>query len=402
MRRLSLGALAVFPAALAAVVLDASPGRALPELPRFRFQPLPGDAYGYYACARALISTSGRHAPLLAAVAVPVAVGAFVVFRRTSNGTARVLAVAWAVGIAAALPIVLVPFTGAAQVGWPLLWSIPLAPLRALHLSNPDDAFGVGLALSLVCNAVTVVASYHLGRRLGLRDRVAYSGAALVAFWPVLSLLAGAHAAANGTWQIDLGLSLYTEPLSTALVVVALVLALGGAGEAQAAAAGAFLGAATLVRDSNVLFVVCAVVAFVLSSKRRQAAALAAGALAWAPAALLFFPKGYPHLKAPVFPAHPFALGYADHAWTASTLWHPAALLVLLPVALLGTRRADGRAAVLLWGCVAATAAFYSFYELTPMHPRFLFVVLPIVLVFWAAGVDVVLGAGRALYDRAR
>jgi hypothetical protein len=51
---------------------------------------------------------------------------------------------------------------------------------------------------------------------------------------------------------------------------------------------------------------------------------------------------------------------------------------------------------------VAATAAFYTVYALTPIHPRFLFVVLPIVLVFWAAGAAVIVEAAGTLYDRPR
>ena len=126
------------------------------------------------------------------------------------------------------------------------------------------------------------------------------------------------------------------------------------------------------------------------------------GALAFAPAALLFWPKSYPKLKPPVFPAHPIGLGYAREAWQHSLLWHPAVLAVLLPIALLGTLRTARGPALLLWSCVAATAAFYTVYSLTPIHPRFLFVVLPIVLVFWASGAAVVVRAAATLYDRPR
>ena len=107
-------------------------------------------------------------------------------------------------------------------------------------------------------------------------------------------------------------------------------------------------------------------------------------------------------LKPPVFPAHPFALRYARDAWSHSLLWHPAVLTVLVPVALLGTAATRRRSAALLWSCVAVTSAFYTFYSLTPIHPRFLFVVLPIVLVFWAAGAALVVQAGASLYDRLR
>ncbi|HEX7626390.1 MAG TPA: hypothetical protein VF379_04975, partial [Gaiellaceae bacterium] len=260
-----------------------------------------------------------------------------------------------------------------------------------------------GLALSVICNVATVLATYVIGLNIGLRNRVALLGAALVALWPLVSLLAGSRGALNGTWQIDLGLSLYTEPLSTALVVTALALIVARAGDdRRAALAGALLGLGTLVRLSNVLILGCVLVALFVVRERKRAAVLALGAAAWAPATLFFWPKSYPKLKAPVFPAHPFEWSYAGHAWTDSTLWHPAVVLVLVPLALIGIKRAAPRAAVLLWSCVAVTALFYSFYELTPIHPRFLFVVLPIVLLFWAAGADVVVAAGRGLYDRGR
>ncbi len=227
-------------------------------------------------------------------------------------------------------------------------------------------------------------------------------GAGLFALWPVLVLLAGSSGSRNGTWQIDLGLSLYTEPLSTALVLVALVMILRGSSSSAAdVLTGALLGLAVLVRLSDVLILACVLVFLVVWRERGRSAAVALGALAFAPAALLFWPKSYPMLKPPVFPAHPFGFGYARDAWQHSLLWHPAVLAVLLPLRC-SARRHTSPAAALLWSCVAVTAAFYTFYSLTPIHPRFLFVVLPIVLVFWAAGAAFVVQAGASLYDRLR
>jgi hypothetical protein len=286
------------------------------------------------------------------------------------------------------------------------VWGLALLPVRVVGASiRPDVAFGFGLALSLACNAVSVVATYLLARGVGLQERIALFGAGLFSFWPLLSLLAGSRAGQNGTWQIDLGLSLYTEPLSTALVLVALVRVIRGSpGAGSSLLTGALLGGAVLVRLSNVLVVFC-VLGYLLIGReqnRKRAFAVAAGAAAFAPAAILFWPKSYPKLKPPVFPAHPFALDYARYAWSHSLLWHPAALLVLVPLALIGSARTPLRQAALLWSAVAATAAFYTFYVLTPIHPRFLFVVLPIVLVFWAAGATTVVGAATRLYDRPR
>ena len=223
----------------------------------------------------------------------------------------------------------------------------------------------------------------------------------LFAFWPVIVLLAGARGSRNGTWQLDLGLSLYTEPLSTALVAVGLALLVRRRlSPTLAILAGALLGFATLVRLSNVLIVACALGALLLWRRRGEALALASGAATFAPAVALFWPKGYPRLEPPTFPRHPFAWDYAQTAWTHSLLWRPGVLLVLVPVAVLGALRIDRRVLPLLAGSVAATATLYTFYKLTPLHPRFLFVVLPVVLCFWAAGASVAVGAIRHLYHR--
>lgn len=392
MRRARLAALAGFPVVFPLLVLAASPGRLAPWLPRYRYDPLPGDAYGYYSCVREILATARRDAPLVAA-AVVVAVAVVAVTRRlTVDDGVRAVAVSWALGIVAAAFAAGVRFTGAPQIGWPLVWSLPMLPLRVVGAVGPDAAFVPALALSLACNAVAVIAAYALARRAGLRDGVAVAGAALVSLWPLLSLLTGPHASWNGAWQEWLGLSLYTEPLSTVTVLVALAILvdprLGGRG---AALAGALLGLATLVRVSNVLVLGVALAVLAWRRQRRAAALLAASAAAWAPAVLWYWPKGYPKLGPPTFPAHPFALSYARAAWSESYLWHPAVLLVLVPLAVVGALAARRSAAVLLWGAVAATAAFYTFYEETPIHPRFLYVILPIVLVYWAAGVDTVL-----------
>jgi hypothetical protein len=390
--RLALGALAGFPVVLALLALAASPGRLLPGLPHYRYQPHPGDAYGYYYCAREVISTVLRDAPFVLAALI-VAAGLVLVARRvTRDPAARLLAWIWGAGIVVAVVAERVHFTAAAQFGWPLVWSLPLGVLRVVTSAPPlGVSFAIGLALSLVCNAVSVVASFAIARRAGLGEAVAFAGAALVAFWPLLSLLTGSKAAWNASWQIWLGLSLYTEPLSTALVAVALALVLGRQHEPRRLVlAGALLGYATLVRLSDVLILACVLVAQLVSRERLAAIATAAAAAAFAPAVLLYWPKGYPALKPPVFPKHPFELHYAGAAWGSSYLWHPWVVVALVPLGLLGVVRARGAAATLLWSCVGVTALFYTFYQVTPEHPRFLYVVLPIVLLFWAAGAVVV------------
>lgn len=381
-----LAALVLVPAALPLLVLAAAPSRLLPGLPRYRYEALPGDAYGYYYGALETFATARRDAPVIAVVLVVAALVIVVAHRRTADPALRVVAWTWSIGLVAAAVAASIRFTGAAQIGWSFLWSVPLLPLRAVGAVTPGAAFGVGLCLSIVCNAAAVVAIYVLARRAGLRDGVALAGAALLSLWPFLSLLAGHDAAANGTWQIWLGLSLYTEPLSTALVTVAVALLLDERRDRSTAVAGAVLGFATLVRNSNVLILACALVGLAVFRRWRAAALTALPAAAWAPAALLFWPKGYPRLRAPLFPAHPFELSYASRAWTHSTLWHPAVLIVLVPLAAVGLLRCRPLAQVVLGAAIATTAVFYTFYELTPLHPRFLFVVVPMVLMLWTAG----------------
>ena len=392
-RRIVLGALVLFTVAFPLLVLAASPQPLLPGLPRYRCDPLAGDAYGYYYSVRQIISVLRRDAPLILAAAFLAAVLIVVAWRRSTHVAVRLVAVAWGCGIVAAAVADRVQPSGAGQFGWPLVWSLPMVPIAAVGGPlGPDVAYGVGLALGLACNAAVVVAAYRIARSAGLGERLALAGAALVAFWPLLLLLAGHKSSWNGTWQNWLGLAVVTEPLSTALVVVALALVVDRRfGEGRAALAGALLGLGTLVRLTNVVAIAC-VLAWLLAARRlREAALLAAAALAWLPAVIAYWPKGYPSLPPRVFSRHPFALHYATTSWAHNFLWHPATLLALVPVALVGSARADRRVSALLWSCVAATALVYTFYYGTWQHPRFLFVVLPIVLVYWAAGAAVLL-----------
>jgi hypothetical protein len=162
-------------------------------------------------------------------------------------------------------------------------------------------------------------------------------------------------------------------------------------GQRGAVIAGTLLGVGTVIRLSNALVIGCVLVWLVAARRLREAVLLALAALASLPAEIVYWPKGYPSLPPRVFATHPFTLHYADVAWSQNLLWHPATLLVLVPVALVGMARVDRRFSALLWSCVAVTAALYTFYFATPQHPRFLFVVLPIVLVYWVAGASLLL-----------
>jgi hypothetical protein len=285
---------------------------------------------------------------------------------------------------------------GAPTIGWPLVWSVPLLPYRALGLPlGPNLAFAVGLALSLAANAVTLVATAVLGRRVTGRPLVGLGAAGLYAFWPFLSGLVGGHRAwENGTWLVDAGLHLYSEPLSTALVVSALVLVLARRpAETTLAVAGVLLSLASVVRLSNAVIAAIVLAVTAVRLGQRRAITLAVGLGAFLPVALAYWSKGYTSLPAAHggLPPTPFALHYVRIAWTDSLLWRPPVLLLIVPLAAIGTIGVSGVwRRWLLWLVILGTAAFYSVYSVTDIHPRFIYVVFPLVLVLWCAGVAVV------------
>jgi hypothetical protein len=391
-----LASLVAFRDALVLAVLAASGRALLPGFPHYEYDPLAGDAYAYYFAAREILATWQREALVLFPVAA-LAVAAVVLAARRLSTASVVTVGAWAVGITAGAAVGLMRNTGSPTIGWPLVLSVPLLPYRALGLPlDPDVAFVFGLVISLALIALVVVETYALARAVTANERIAVAAAALFGLWPLLVLVLGGHRGTlNGTWQTEIGVSVNVEPLSTALVLGALVLVLRArVRDVDAALAGGLLGLAVAVRLSNALIVLCVVAA--LAIRRREAAVwAAAAAAAFAPAVLAYWPKGYAALEPPTFPEHPFALRYAQHAWTGSLLWRPVVLLVLVPLAILGTVRVTRWTAALLWSCVLTTALFFTFYEETPEHPRFLFVVLPIVLVLWAAGAAEAVTAAR-------
>ena len=280
--------------------------------------------------------------------------------------------------------------SGAPTIGWPLVWSVPLLPYRAVGLPlNPNIAFGVGLALSLLANAVTVVATAVLGRRVTGQPAVGLVAAGVLAVWPLLTgQLAGHRAWENGTWLVDTGLHLYSEPVSTALVVTAVALVVVRAPSAvHLGLAGSLLSLASVVRLSNAVIAAVVLVIVALRFGARRSVILAAGLASFLAPALAYWSKGYTHLPAAAggLPPTPFALHYVRLAWTHALLWRPSVLVLLLPLAAVGTlavQRVWCR--WLLWLATLATAAFYSVYSVTDIHPRFMYVDLPFVLVLWA------------------
>jgi hypothetical protein len=376
----ALAALVGLRLAIPLVVLAAS-GHDLPGLPPYDYEPLNGDATGFYAEARELISAA--FGPAGAVAALVLAAGGGAAWRLRPRWTSVAVA-ALAVSLAACALVLATEPAGAAVVGWPLLWSLPLLPLRAAGVLDADLAFAVGLPLSLAANAVSVVAIAHAGCRAAGRRAVGIAAAALFAVWPLLTRpLAGPSAWENGQWNVDVGLHLYTEPLSTALVAVALALLLGSRlDDVRLALAGALLGYATVVRVSNGFLAAAAVLLVALRLGPRRALPLAAAGAAFVPLVAVYWPKGYP--KIPDVPG--FSVAQAGRSWSESLLFEPRVLLVLLPLAVLGLAAVSHFAAALLGVSIATNAAFYTFYEHTHLHPRFLYATLPALFVLEAAG----------------
>lgn len=266
-----------------------------------------------------------------------------------------------------------------------------MLPYRALGGPlDPEIAFGFGLALSLAANVVTVVATAYAGLYATGRRSIGLVAAGLFAAWPFLAgILGGSRAWENGTWQVDAGLHLYTEPLSTALVTTALALLLSPSRtDVRLALAGVALGLAVSVKISN-----AAVAALGALLLLRRSLPYLAGVLAFVPMVVAFWPLGYYDPSTPDL----FALANVEPAWTESLLFGPRALLLLLPLAALGAvalRASPALPALAAW--TLANPLFYSVYFYTPIHPRFLFASLPALFVLWAAGADATWRAATA------
>lgn len=390
----ALAALVAVRVAIPLVALAAS-GHALPGMPRYDFVALTGDATGFYAAAREFMAAWGRlPVGVVAALALVVLASAVVLvllWRRRADLRPWLVAGAAAVfGLVVSAAITQMNESGAAVFGWPLVWSLPMLPYRALGLPlDPEIAFAFGLPLALAANAVTVVATAYVGLHATGRRGVGLLAAALYAFWPLLTgTVAGERAWGNGTWTVDVGLALYTEPLSTALTTVALALLLSpGATDLRLAVAGLALSLATVVKLSNGLLA-AAVLALLLLSRRRVWA-FAAGAVSLAPVALAFWPLGYRAGEDDtLLPPAPFAWSYVDDSWLDSLLFRPLLLVLLVPLAVLGAAAVSRWPRLALAAWILVPVVFYSFYRVTFEHPRFLFGALPAAFALWAAGVS--------------
>jgi hypothetical protein len=380
------------------LVVLASSGSKLPGLPEYDYEPRPGDAYGYYSAMRELLATNGRLGIAAPGVAVALA-GLMAVAvrwrRRPQERPWLAFAGATCVSAIATLLVHRMRAPGAVTIGWPLVWSIPVLPYRLLGLPlNPDIAFGFGLALSLAANAATVVSTYLLGLWTSGRHSVGLVAASLFGLWPLLSLLVG-KTADLGTWEVDLGLALYSEPLSTALVVTAVALVVRpGRGRLAEVVAGSLLGFSVAVRLSNAVIAAAVIGVLLLHRRGRPAIRIGAGAAVFLPLVAAYWPLGYPKLPEEQF-HDPFGLQYAVSTWRDAAVWGWRALVALVPLAVVGTFTLDRWKASFLWTWILSTAAFYTFYRFTAGHQRFLLVVLPALFVLWAAGAVALLNRVR-------
>jgi hypothetical protein len=305
-------------------------------------------------------------------------------------------------GVAICLDIHWMKPSGAAVFGWPLLWALPMLAYRVLGFGlSKHAAWDFSLALSLVLVALTVAAVAYLGRNATGRRWAGLLAAAFWTFWPLLvGLIAGHGAWSNDQWNIDVGLHGYSEPLSTLLVTTGAALLLSPQlTQLRLVLAGCALSYATSVKVSNGLLAAAALVVVFLRGRWREALPYLAGAAAFAPVVLVYWPLSYPKLfdKPQSWPRDPFSTSHVLTSWTHSTMFDPRTLAILAPLAVIGAfgvRRPWALA--LVAGFLLINALFYSFYANTALHPRFLYATLPELFVLWAAGLAVVVAAVRA------
>jgi hypothetical protein len=269
---------------------------------------------------------------------------------------------------------------------------------RALGFGLSEHvAWDFGVAISLVVVALTVVAVAYLGRNASGRRSVGLVAAACWTAWPLLvGLIAGHRAWANGQWDIDVGLHNYSEPLSTLLVTTgAAVLLSPRLTRLRLTLAGCALSVATCVKVSNGLLAAAALVIVVLRGRLHDGLAYLAGAIAFAPVVIVYWPLSYPKLydNPHSWPPDAFDFGHIVSNWTHSSIFTPHTLAIVVPLGIVGAfavRRPWALALVLTF--LLVNPIFYSVYANTAQHPRFLYASLPELFVLWAAGLWLLYG----------
>ena len=382
----------------------ADAGSSLPGLPEFQRRAqdggLMGDATGFYAATREFMAAWGRMPrpvlALTAVFAVAAAIAVVAAWRRRPGWRPWLVAAAvCAFGLVICVDVHWMKPTGAAVFGWPLLWALPMLAYRALGFGlSKHVAWDFGVALSLVCVALTVVAVAYLGRNASARRWVGLLAAGFWTVWPLLvGVIAGHGAWENFQWNVDVGLHNYSEPLSTLLVTAGAALLLSPQlSQMRLVLAGCALSAATLVKLSNGLLAAAALLLVFLRGRTREAYPFLAGALSLAPVVLVYWPLSYPKLfdNPQSWPRDAFDVGHVVSNWTHSSIFMPHVLLIVAPLAAVGIAgllRPWQLALVLAF--LLINPVFYSFYANTALHPRFLYASLPELFVLWAAGIAV-------------
>jgi hypothetical protein len=387
-----LGLLATVRVAIPFAALAGLPG--VPHVHRSpSFGGLRGDATGFYAATREFMAGWARMPRSLLALLAIVALATLVAFvvawrRRPELRPWLVPAAVGVVGLLVCVDVHWMKPSGAAVFGWPLVWATAELPFRAVGVLTHAVGWDVALALQLCFVALTVVAVAYLARNASGRRWVGVLAATFWALWPLLvGVIAGHQAWANGQWEVDAGLHGYSEPLSTLLVVVAASLLLSErATPLRMSLAGCALSLATLTKLSNALLLVAAVL---LTRFNRF---FLAGAVSLAPLVAAYWPLSYPKLfdNPQSWPRDPFDAAHVVTTWTHSSLFYPRTLLIVAPLAVVGTfalRRPWAVATTLAF--LLINPVFYSFYANTAQHPRFLYASLPFLFTLWAAGIEV-------------
>jgi hypothetical protein len=360
-----------------------------------------GDATGFYDATRDFMAAWGRMPrPVLALdalFALTAAAAIVLAWRRRPELRPWLAAAALgAFGLVICVAVHWMKPTGAAVFGWPLVWALPMLAYRALGFGlSKHVAWDFGVALSLAFVALTVVAVAYLGRNATRRRWVGLLAAGFWTAWPLLvGLIAGSRAWGNGQWEVDVGLHNYSEPFSTLLVTTGAALLLSPQlRELRLVFAGCALSVATCVKVSNALLAAAALVIVFLRGRRAEALPYLAGALAFAPVVLVYWPLSYPKLfnNRQSWPRDPFDASHVVASWTHSSIFSAHTLAIVVPLAIVGAfglRRPWALALVLAF--LLLNALFYSFYANTSLHPRFLYASLPELFVLWAAGVSVI------------
>ena len=202
----TLAALVALRVMIPLAVLAAAPGR-IPLLPPYKYAPLGGDSARYYQGAvNLLAATDGVLGGWIgvAAIAMTLLFGAAsLILWRADIRWLAILLIALAPSLVLGVLVNKMASPSAPVIGWPIAWAIPLLPLHLLHIGiTPDRAFPLGLGLSLIANAIIVVATAVIGLRATGRHSVGLIAAGLYATWPIwVGLVAGGQACAE--WTVD-------------------------------------------------------------------------------------------------------------------------------------------------------------------------------------------------------